>query len=102
MYSVVPPDITVEELVDVDSITLLVLLDFLTEVELLTDSITEEETAPSAADPDDSARMNLVEASEEDFLIAPFVAPLETTTVNVLSAASFSCCRSWVEAAPLL
>ena len=101
MYSVVPPVITVEELLDTDSITLLVLLDFLTEDEVLTDSTTEEETAPSTADPEDSARIRLVEASDEDFLIAPFVAPLEMTMETFLSARSLSCCNSWLDAAPL-
>jgi hypothetical protein len=87
---VVPPVTTVDELLDTDSITLLLLLLFLTVDELVAVSIAEDDIAPYVTPPEDSAMIIFVEASEESLmsLEVPFA-----TTDTLLAAASLSISR---------
>lgn len=81
----VPPVTTADELLDTDSATLLLLLDFLTVVELVAVCITDDDTVPSVTAPQDSAVITFVEASEE-LLTSPTV-PLAMTTDILLGTA---------------
>jgi hypothetical protein len=86
-----------DELLDTDSITSLLLLDVLTVLELVAVSIAEDDTSVRATPPEDSAIIICVEASAESLMLleVPFA-----TTDELVTAASLSISR--VDASPFV